>query len=653
MNKIRHFFVFVSLLLSACSGLAGEPKVIATLPPSTSPPPTVEANPPQTIPDIALGAEIFAANCTRCHGAGGEGDGQLVLAGEVPSPGNFTDPAQTIGKDPAFYYTIITNGKLESLMPPWSGSLSDAERWSVALYVYTLHYTPEQLASGAAIYARECVDCHGETGRGDGPEAANLSRSVGDLADPTEMVFLSDDHISTLVAEGAGTDMPAYQDKLSTAEIQAVVAYARSLSLRGGLVAPPVEIAQEPTQPVISTEEAQPPIAATDEAPLATEEIVAGESSTPTRVPDGASSIRITGIITNGTAGGSVPQNLPVILHRVDQTFTDQPLETIANADGSYIFENVPVRPDLVNFISTVYQERSFGTTSFTITADVSVMDFPLVIYERTDDPDVLSISTIITQMNPIDDVIEVTQEVTFVNSSDRAFTTNRQVATDRFASVDISLPVGSLLTGLQSQSRFFYDSATSILTDTRVVLPGEHRVTLLYFIPYESSAIIEFPVNYRLNGSVIAVIENEAVSLSSQQLQRVDHSVAPNVTGTIYGANLALNPGELVRFELRGQAPSTSASGSSSVITANNLLPIILIALGVAALGIAGVMYLNSQKSTRGQDRTKLIDGLVRQIAELDAQHETGQINHDLYQQRRAQLKARLAEIMDSAAHE
>jgi hypothetical protein len=38
----------------------------------------------------------------------------------------------------------------------------------------------------------------------------------------------------------------------------------------------------------------------------------------------------------------------------------------------------------------------------------------------------------------------------------------------------------------------------------------------------------------------------------------------------------------------------------------------------------------------------------VVRQIAELDAEHEAGHINHDVYQRRRTQLKARLAELID-----
>ncbi len=52
------------------------------------------------------------------------------------------------------------------------------------------------------------------------------------------------------------------------------------------------------------------------------------------------------------------------------------------------------------------------------------------------------------------------------------------------------------------------------------------------------------------------------------------------------------------------------------------------------------------SAKGTSGADRT-LIDGLIRQIAELDAAYQKGEIAEEAYQSQRAALKARLAELM------
>jgi hypothetical protein len=77
-----------------------------------------------------------------------------------------------------------------------------------------------------------------------------------------------------------------------------------------------------------------------------------------------------------------------------------------------------------------------------------------------------------------------------------------------------------------------------------------------------------------------------------------------------------------------------------------------VLIALGVA--------YALTRRRARSAppadvqvDKNRLIDALTRQIAELDDSHDRGQINHDVYQRQRQQLKARLAELMgeDSGA--
>jgi mono/diheme cytochrome c family protein len=125
------------LLLTACGGLAGEPEVVGQVP-QQAPQAVTVLQPPNTQPDLTRGAEIFAENCVRCHGATGVGDGEFVQSGQITAIPDFTDPAQHAERTPAEYYTQVTNGNLAKLMPPFSGSLSDEERWSVANYVFTL-----------------------------------------------------------------------------------------------------------------------------------------------------------------------------------------------------------------------------------------------------------------------------------------------------------------------------------------------------------------------------------------------------------------------------------------------------------------------------------------------------------------------------------
>ncbi|MBZ0288717.1 MAG: c-type cytochrome, partial [Anaerolineae bacterium] len=246
----RWFYVgLVALLTNACAGLAGEPAIVATLPPA----PTTAALPvslPAAAPDLVLGAQAYMENCTRCHGLEGRGDGEFVQSGRITQIIDFTDPQTTLEKTPAEYYEIITNGRLETLMPPWANSLNESQRWAAALYTYMLPYTPEVLTLGQALWEANCAECHGAQGEGTA-EGAPL---------PGLLETTNAEILLTLV-DGIPDKMPAF-DTLSADERQAVTAYARSLSLAN--VAAAREVAFVPT-PTAETG-AVPAPEATDEA---------------------------------------------------------------------------------------------------------------------------------------------------------------------------------------------------------------------------------------------------------------------------------------------------------------------------------------------------------------------------------------------------
>ena len=89
------------------------------------------------------------------------------------------------------------------------------------------------LAAGKAIYGRECANCHGPTGKGDGEDAAYYTTKPTDLTDKAALSKRSDDFLAAVIsgggpAKGLSKDMPAA--KLSPSDLQSVVAYVRSLS---------------------------------------------------------------------------------------------------------------------------------------------------------------------------------------------------------------------------------------------------------------------------------------------------------------------------------------------------------------------------------------------------------------------------------------
>jgi cytochrome c oxidase cbb3-type subunit 3 len=80
--------------------------------------------------DLAAGKEIFAANCTVCHGENGKGNRDLGAP-------NLTDKIWLYGSDEATIVEGISNGR-GGVMPAWSGRLDPVTIKSLAVYVHTL-----------------------------------------------------------------------------------------------------------------------------------------------------------------------------------------------------------------------------------------------------------------------------------------------------------------------------------------------------------------------------------------------------------------------------------------------------------------------------------------------------------------------------------
>jgi mono/diheme cytochrome c family protein len=93
--------------------------------------------------------------------------------------------------------------------------------------------TPAMLERGRAIYKANCVACHGETGKGDGPGAGVLKPPPRDHTDRAYMSTLSDKEIGDIIKMGGaikGKPLMPSHPQLSGDDLAAVVGYVRSLS---------------------------------------------------------------------------------------------------------------------------------------------------------------------------------------------------------------------------------------------------------------------------------------------------------------------------------------------------------------------------------------------------------------------------------------
>jgi mono/diheme cytochrome c family protein len=82
-------------------------------------------------------------------------------------------------------------------------------------------------ASGARVYKKVCWTCHGDGGRGTGPQAVELKTKPADYKDP-KVVARTDGELFWWISNG-GPDMQPFNDALSEDEIWQVITYVRYL----------------------------------------------------------------------------------------------------------------------------------------------------------------------------------------------------------------------------------------------------------------------------------------------------------------------------------------------------------------------------------------------------------------------------------------
>lgn len=630
--------LLLSLILAACGGLSGEPQIVATVPPRPTALP--ERGFPLAAPDVVVGAQIFVERCARCHGETGNGDSEFVRGGQLPAPPpDMTDPQTARPFTPKAWFDVITEGRLDKLMPPWRDSLSEADRWAVALYTYTLAYSPEQITNGQAIWSATCAACHGESGQADGPRAGEFA-TIPDLTDASRMVSLSD------AALLASLDTPPHDlPEVTATEREAATAYLRTLLVANAdAIGSPLQMAQAPAE----TQEAQPSQPA---ATVSAEEVGV-----------------VSGTITFGTTGASdLPADLTVTLHVVDNQFNEDTFETTPDSSGAFTFTNVPIRSDRGYAATVVFQGRFFASQFLTGDPANPSMSLPITLYEVTNDPSVIRVVGMVTQIATAGGDLQIAQVISFTNTSDKLFSGDELGPNGPYASVRVPLPPGAQLfdMGDTGQQLVMSDDGSAMI-DTSAVLPGaEHIVHILFALPHDGSTTLDQQFDYAFDGPMRILLDSETLTIASDLLP----SIGPQTVGSKiyngYGAQLNLEAGAALSYEIRGDIAATGAAptanpAEANTLSADRLLPIVFIVLGVLAVLAAAFLYWRGRTvqaptpvdlPASVDNPQALVDGLIRQLAELDEQHAAGQITEKVYQKRRLKLKTRLAELLDKEA--
>jgi hypothetical protein len=92
-----------------------------------------------------------------------------------------------------------------------------------------LPFSPVAIATARAIYLDKCIQCHGETGKGDGPDATMYYPSPASFTDAKRMHGVTDGELFYQISEGR-KPMPAFKKRLTEEQRWQLVLLVRSFA---------------------------------------------------------------------------------------------------------------------------------------------------------------------------------------------------------------------------------------------------------------------------------------------------------------------------------------------------------------------------------------------------------------------------------------
>jgi cytochrome c oxidase cbb3-type subunit 3 len=168
---------------------------------------------------MSLAKNLFAANCSLCHGSDGRG------AKGFP---NLADDDWLWGAEQAAVLNSIGEGR-HGIMPALGSALGEEGLNQVASYIFSLNgrqAPPDWVAAGKGRFDTLCAACHGVDAKG------NARLGAANLTDDTWLHGGDLESIRATIAGGRSSEMPAQLATLGETKVRLLAAYVLNLSAK-------------------------------------------------------------------------------------------------------------------------------------------------------------------------------------------------------------------------------------------------------------------------------------------------------------------------------------------------------------------------------------------------------------------------------------
>ncbi|MFQ5942476.1 MAG: c-type cytochrome [Anaerolineales bacterium] len=456
--------------------------------------------------------------------------------------------------------------------------------------------TQPNLAAGADIFIEKCAPCHGPVGLGDGELADGLAFAPAPLGDP-EFARSADpaDWYRAVTIGNLDRLMPGFTS-LTDQQRWDVVGYALSL----GAVS---------AQELVSEIE--------DQLQSGSQRATSLEPETDLQTGS------VTGRISNGSAGASLPADIEVMLRGFDGDQEVVSESMTLESDGSYAFEGLEYVPGRLFFTTVVHEGLTYRSDIAHAAYDGSAIDLPITIFETSNDPSALRVERLHLIVDfPAEDVLRVLELWVLANDSDRVLTWPLQVALPDGAT-NLSFEDGTL------GGR--YEITGDGFMDLEPIPPGTGIDHLAFGFDLAISRSADFDQQMLHPVDAVTVLIPADGPRVSGLLDRGVQELGGLRMQTFTAAALA--PEDLLSF--RVSAPPSGAGPPLDAI------------VGVGALAIAVLAAVRVWMGPRSSLQDLGQQNWVEAIARLDDDYEAGALSEEDWRGQRNRMKRRALDQM------
>lgn len=380
----------------------------------------------------------------QCHGSLGKGDGPL--ADQAPNKiADFTDPAFVETRSPQAIFDVISEGRIDALMPPWKNALSEAERWDATAYVWSLHTSAADIAAGQEQYGQACATCHGADGAAQGQQPPLTS-----LSNPKYLEVNQADWRS-----GVTTAPHPAVAGLAAADVTLASDFARGFNLGFNV-------------------------------------------STGAVAGNGVVSVTV----ANGTTTDPL-KGAPVLLLVFDGEQPVEHREATTDDKGLARFEGLPTDPSWAFVAQTTYQDVPFESKMLQFEPSQTSLEVPLPIFEGGANKEDVRISRahwVIGVNSP--QSLDVGELYAFTNDSDRVYMGEPNGVDGTAAVLNFVVPEGATnvtFEGGEIGGRFLEIGGKYV--DTLPLAPGQRQILLRYNLPIADGKVtLSHPIPYPID---------------------------------------------------------------------------------------------------------------------------------------------------------